>query len=232
MFIILFFYYFIIYFVYFFFFFFFNDTAPPEIYTLSLHDALPIQVHLAPVADRLHHLRERVERGDGPVQLPPPVVRHHHRVDAGVVGQQGVLRGHDPLQHDGQVAQGPQPGDVVPVHRRVLLGLHVREQAGLPLPDLREEPGTHVRQPDAGGHGEPVPRVPIPAAQHGRVPGDHERPVTRRHRALHQMLGELAIPVDVELEPPRRVRGRLGHLLDGRGGDRRQHHDRPGGRAG
>src|SRR5437867_6144731 len=26
------------------FFFFFNDTAPPEIYTLSLHDALPIWV--------------------------------------------------------------------------------------------------------------------------------------------------------------------------------------------
>src|SRR6266705_6437574 len=26
---------------FFFFFFFFNDTAPPEIYTLSLHDALP-----------------------------------------------------------------------------------------------------------------------------------------------------------------------------------------------
>src|SRR2546426_5380430 len=26
----------------FFFFFFFNDTAPPEIYTFSLHDALPI----------------------------------------------------------------------------------------------------------------------------------------------------------------------------------------------
>src|SRR5436190_22260526 len=28
----------------FFFFFFFNDTAPTEIYTLSLHDALPISV--------------------------------------------------------------------------------------------------------------------------------------------------------------------------------------------
>src|SRR5258708_38236325 len=28
--------------LYFFFFFFFNDTAPTEIYTLSLHDALPI----------------------------------------------------------------------------------------------------------------------------------------------------------------------------------------------
>ena len=28
-----------------FFFFFFNDTATTEIYTLSLHDALPISIH-------------------------------------------------------------------------------------------------------------------------------------------------------------------------------------------
>src|SRR5215510_16317821 len=33
---------FIIFFFFFFFFFFFNDTATTEIYTLSLHDALPI----------------------------------------------------------------------------------------------------------------------------------------------------------------------------------------------
>src|SRR6266498_5380134 len=36
-----------------FFFFFFNDTAPTEIYTLSLHDALPIgsrRVHVARVS--------------------------------------------------------------------------------------------------------------------------------------------------------------------------------------
>src|SRR5947209_17954355 len=34
--------------LYFFFFFFFNDTATTEIYTLSLHDALPIlDVHVA-----------------------------------------------------------------------------------------------------------------------------------------------------------------------------------------
>src|SRR6266542_6415891 len=36
-----------------FFFFFFNDTATPEIYTLSLHDALPIFVNAAAVADRV-----------------------------------------------------------------------------------------------------------------------------------------------------------------------------------
>src|SRR5450755_4509135 len=50
-------------------FFFFNDTATPEIYTLSLHDALPIY-HRA-----LHGRREAVlRRSDG--RLFPP----HHRL--------------------------------------------------------------------------------------------------------------------------------------------------------
>src|SRR5262245_65502966 len=36
---------------FFFFFFFFNDTATTEIYTLSLHDALPIFIALGRVSD-------------------------------------------------------------------------------------------------------------------------------------------------------------------------------------
>src|SRR6266702_8641271 len=39
--------------IFFFFFFFFNDTATTEIYTLSLHDALPILVRLDGVHDIL-----------------------------------------------------------------------------------------------------------------------------------------------------------------------------------
>src|SRR2546425_6186402 len=65
----------------FFFFFFFNDTATTEIYTLSLHDALPISVrrvrwcagHAAPRADadsyrgrRPHAPRLSPRRGTGP----------------------------------------------------------------------------------------------------------------------------------------------------------------------
>src|SRR6266478_9381170 len=42
---------------FFFFFFFFNDTATTEIYTLSLHDALPIFA-------RLRRLDHREHRGD------------------------------------------------------------------------------------------------------------------------------------------------------------------------
>src|SRR5216684_9044425 len=38
--------------VFFFFFFFFNDTATTEIYTLSLHDALPIWTPSSPPASR------------------------------------------------------------------------------------------------------------------------------------------------------------------------------------
>src|SRR3712207_6971434 len=41
-------------------FFFFNDTATTEIYTLSLHDALPIYDRAAPVGDERHrHAGER-----------------------------------------------------------------------------------------------------------------------------------------------------------------------------
>src|SRR5215475_16061222 len=47
----------------FFFFFFFNDTATTEIYTLSLHDALPISARLlAPLGGRA---RPRYRAGEG-----------------------------------------------------------------------------------------------------------------------------------------------------------------------
>src|SRR5256886_15260082 len=50
------------------FFFFFNDTATTEIYTLSLHDALPISHHVHHLSDRRVHLpghdaRARLDRG-------------------------------------------------------------------------------------------------------------------------------------------------------------------------
>src|SRR3712207_7864646 len=53
-------------------FFFFNDTATTEIYTLSLHDALPIYAALHALArvagEHFHHLVRAQERGG----LPPP----------------------------------------------------------------------------------------------------------------------------------------------------------------
>src|SRR5215217_9063527 len=48
-----------------FFFFFFKDTATTEIYTLSLHDALPICAGVGPVPARVRQ-RAAVPRGAGP----------------------------------------------------------------------------------------------------------------------------------------------------------------------
>src|SRR2546425_5337073 len=61
----------------FFFFFFFNDTATTEIYTLSLHDALPISMSPCPevIFGALSRLTKRIRLGFGIVILP-----YHHPV--------------------------------------------------------------------------------------------------------------------------------------------------------
>src|SRR3712207_8408196 len=63
------------------FFFFFNDTATTEIYTFSLHDALPICRHDG---------REPRDRGGGPPCLGAPGALgrgHHHARDRGMTTQ-------------------------------------------------------------------------------------------------------------------------------------------------
>src|SRR3712207_7339930 len=60
--------------------FFFNDTATTEIYTLSLHDALPIWPPPSPTPDlqaagRLAHVEHRLRRGRGPAEDAPVVER-------------------------------------------------------------------------------------------------------------------------------------------------------------
>src|SRR5258707_14814718 len=48
------------------FFFFFNDTATTEIYTLSLHDALPISDHESGQVQVAHRRAARLPRAQGP----------------------------------------------------------------------------------------------------------------------------------------------------------------------
>src|SRR5256885_17112322 len=53
-------------------FFFFNDTATTEIYTLSLHDALPISIHPMAAASRLRTTRAVCCSVGTGVTCPPP----------------------------------------------------------------------------------------------------------------------------------------------------------------
>src|SRR5574341_1997426 len=59
--------------------FFFNDTATTEIYTLSLHDALPLLVHgeRATLAGECHEL-DRLRAPGDPLQLAALEVVLHH----------------------------------------------------------------------------------------------------------------------------------------------------------
>src|SRR5689334_24849203 len=52
--------------------FFFNDTATTEIYTLSLHDALPISADRAAEPERMRRHRGRAEAG---VDVGPRLIR-------------------------------------------------------------------------------------------------------------------------------------------------------------
>src|SRR6267154_6607410 len=65
--------------LFFFFFFFFNDTAPTEIYTLSLHDALPIfrgrsRLSCTHAVVRREPDRERSEEHTSELQSPVHLV--------------------------------------------------------------------------------------------------------------------------------------------------------------
>src|SRR6266511_5340796 len=86
---------------YFFFFFFFNDTATTEIYTLSLHDALPIRVHravqewrLGLLADgpfeRLGPFDERRVAGRSFQGIQGSFLQHPERVVADLLHELGV----------------------------------------------------------------------------------------------------------------------------------------------
>src|SRR3712207_9235347 len=70
------------------FFFFFNDTATTEIYTLSLHDALPISAHFSrssangygvAITYRDSSSSIAAEIGPGYFCLPPLIGDHPHR---------------------------------------------------------------------------------------------------------------------------------------------------------
>src|SRR3989304_10142640 len=69
-------------------FFFFNDTATPEIYTLSLHDALPICMRTRLRALWLR-LRGWMGMGKPPLPLAPSPVRGHKCAVEGGTGPGG-----------------------------------------------------------------------------------------------------------------------------------------------
>src|SRR2546430_12099228 len=147
-------------------FFFFNDTATTEIYTLSLHDALPISCEAAG-RDRLdgvgHHLRSRPgatgdRRVGGHLVLPRRARRHAPRRLADRTAREGGPRPGGPGE---RVSRHPAPRG----SRRTLPGGAGAEQPGHPalLPG-----GAPLRADVGGGAALDVAGAGAPGARPGR----------------------------------------------------------------
>src|SRR3989449_1016736 len=126
--------------------FFFNDTATTEIYTLSLHDALPI-------SDQLAHGAEEVElQAEQPVE---PLQDRERRARAvPVVADQAAHGQPVALLDPGLVvlAVGPAPGEAQPPAAAPREDELVEELAAIvtmPLAQREGEPGAEVLQPIA-----------------------------------------------------------------------------------
>src|SRR5260370_531611 len=112
--------------------FFFNDTATPEIYTLSLHDALPICHRLVPRRRgdrRRHHCRIHRQRRCRACHRSRRV-RHHHSE------RRPAIRGR---RHCRRIARRSGPREVRPVllplvTERRRSRRHHRERRRLPRP--------------------------------------------------------------------------------------------------
>src|SRR2546422_5531815 len=182
-------------------FFFFNDTATTEIYTLSLHDALPI-CHRGG-----ERLLDRLEGRDLPLDLEvldreaappeetpdPRLTVGEARRAAGLLPLVGVER-HEG-EHPARTKDAPRPlGDRVRhaevghdhlgLERRVLLDLHVADDE----PDVREPSGRRAL-PRLGDR----PRVAVDADD-GVAEGaqrERERPRARAHVEHRQLLERL-----------------------------------------
>src|SRR3989454_94421 len=187
-------------------FFFFNDTATTEIYTLSLHDALPIYggvgdgqggrgaPHPPRVAPRRGPVRRAELRGAaGGVARVGAVRLREGRLHRGRVGARGTARAgrggnavsrrsrRDEPGGAGEVPPGaPGAGVSAPRRHADAQGRRTRHRRDEPRPEGGDDPG-HVSR----GSLLSVTRVRDPPAPAARAPGGHPAPA----RAFPQPAG-------------------------------------------
>ena len=139
-----------------------------------------------------------------------------------------ILPALDSLDEDRQPALGGELGEAVPVER----GVDEREHLLDADRALGADRGRNRGGVDALRDLESGPQVTLAPARARRVNGERDRLEARLDRLGDQRPGDAAVAKAVELQPSRRRRGLRGQLARARGGDRRQAHDRPGGRRG
>src|SRR5215216_3341316 len=164
--------------------FFFNDTATTEIYTLSLHDALPISLPTAPTR----------ERPDAPVTTPGKVGEHTERAD-GVPKVKGEFEYSSDLWMDGMLwgatLRSPHP------HANIW---------SIDTSEAEEMPGvyavlTHEDVPGRKVYGMEVPDQPVLAWERVRYQGEPVAVVAADHpETARRALEKISVKYEI-LDP-------------------------------
>ena len=207
-----------------------------------LHDvaaATDATVHqdLDAVADRLHDLRERAQRGGDAVELAPPVIGDDHGRRAGVDRAAGVVARQHPFHHDRAVPGVPQPPQVLPGHGGAgkgrgdvheghgpFTGKHdIGKRWDAPTQQERREPTgvceqlRQKRQSGPQGAAQQLRRavadVALPQSRHGGIDGDDERRKARYPGAVDRRFRGGAPAQQIQLIPYGTGAGRL-HVLE------------------
>src|SRR6266481_2604857 len=169
------------------------------------------------VADRAHDLRQHIDRCETGVELPPAVITQHDAVATQCRGTFGVRHVQHPFDEEPAAPQLPDPGDVIPADGRIEQRWNHRAaaerggggwgQEGLEVAEARhalaaenlEEPARVPQYVERGAEGGFAGRaiaalIPFTVAEYIGVGCEHQRLVTRRRGALHDVARVGGVP--------------------------------------
>ena len=194
-----------------------------------------VEMDLDLVTHRVHDRRQRADRAQRAVELPPAVVRHHDGIGADVAGLQSVARVDDALDDQRAVPHLAELADAVPVERLIeaLRGPcgqrgGIRDALGM-ADDIAEEPPLglqHLEAPRHLGHHvgdrcrrqlgrgrKAVLQILVTLSEHLQIDRDHRRRALGVLGPVEEPLHVVVVLERVDLHPER-LRGVLGHILD------------------
>src|SRR5512132_1965384 len=185
------------------------------------HDA-SIDVDLGPVAYRLHHGGQRLQRGGCPIELSSSVVGHNDSIRSGIDDGPGIGRVQDALDDKWPAPDGAEPGEVGDRRGRVEQAPGELGDGALEAPERckLKRLGSEKVEPPRGvqcalGEGlqregwrdrQAVADVAQPWPSDWRVDGEHERLVASGLGPGNKVAARLAVAPQIELEPSPSVR--------------------------
>ena len=168
-----------------------------------------VDIDLGASTHRLDHFDEPVGGGGSEVELASPVIRDPHRASAVVERRAGVVATNEPLHDERQRrARLGEHGEVLPRERRIMSRRdEPRELAAGAGAEIRRQDIDEVCHHEVSRQPEAVANVGATASEDRRVARDDDGAIARSLRARDELRRELAVGMDVELEPARRSGG-------------------------